>query len=432
VSIRVNPWLRILPQSFPHSSRMRDSCPFVVTLLWLRSADRIERVMKTLLRTLWISFVICCSAGSGRADERIWVSGEINGKPIRIAFDTGAEKLILFPKAAARLGLKVTPPDPHEPVEPGKVAIGMTEQCEMRFGEVQVKSELGVFDLPGYLDNEGDGVLGWSTINQNIWEIDGEKLKIEFLESLPAGIDSWTSFKVNTNSRCLLFQIPGPGPSPLAIAVDTGSSSGVSVAPGKWKAWKAAHDTEPRTLDAYYMPGAGLMIKEEFWAHELALGSLTLTEVPVMEANRAEMVIGAKGYEATLGLAALKRLEMVVDGKKGVVYLRHKTGPAPPYGHNRLGAVFTPDHADRDDDLIAHVVNPSPAYAAGIRDGDHLLKVEELDVTKWRTDPAVLPLSRFWGRPAGSKLRVTVKRGSETKERVAVLKEILIRGMQKK
>src|SRR5579859_5527988 len=48
-------------------------------------------------------------------DERLWVEARINGQPTRLIFDTGADRLILFPWGAKRLGLTVTAP-PNEPV----------------------------------------------------------------------------------------------------------------------------------------------------------------------------------------------------------------------------------------------------------------------------------------------------------------------------
>jgi C-terminal processing protease CtpA/Prc len=58
-----------------------------------------------------------------------------------------------------------------------------------------------------------------------------------------------------------------------------------------------------------------------------------------------------------------------------------------------MGAVFTPPGL-QGDDLVARVVDGSPAHEAGIRNADVLLRVGELDATKWRTDPAVNPFTR--------------------------------------
>ena len=97
------------------------------------------------------------------------------------------------------------------------------------------------------------------------------------------------------------------------------------------------------------------------------------------------------------------------------------------YEHNRLGAVFVPFQPNTDA-LVALVVDRGPAQEAGIRNGDVLLKIGELDVTRWRTDPAVLPLSRFWEQPAGTHLELTLMRGEEKLLITVRLREILVPG----
>ena len=92
-----------------------------------------------------------------------------------------------------------------------------------------------------------------------------------------------------------------------------------------------------------------------------------------------------------------------------------RNAPPATYEHNRLGAVFAPRDMEAAD-LIAHVMDGSPAYEAGVRSGDVLQKVGDLDVTKWRTDPTVLPLSQ----KAGSR-----QRGDRTITASAVLRQIL-------
>jgi C-terminal processing protease CtpA/Prc len=94
------------------------------------------------------------------------------------------------------------------------------------------------------------------------------------------------------------------------------------------------------------------------------------------------------------------------------------------YPYNRAGAVFVPG-GDNGTDFVASVIESSPAHAAGIRKGDVLLKIDELDVTKWQTDPAVLPLHRFWSRPSGTKLRLLLRREGRTFEATVELKDVL-------
>jgi len=278
-----------------------------------------------------------------------------------------------------------------------------------------------VIEMPPYI-KDADGVIGWPLISSNILQIDAIKDTVELLQNVPVD-PSWMKFRVKTNLDVLGFEVSDKKDKEMTVTIDTGKPNGVSVVPQMWREWKAAHTNELITLDAAYMPGAGLVVKEESWAQEISLGPLMLTDVPIMEADRAETTTDIK-FKASLGLAALKRLDIVIDGKHGIAYLRPKMTPPSPYWHNRLGAVFVPQDM-QSNNLVAHVVDGSAAYEAGIRDDDVLLKIGELDTTKWRTDPNILPLSRFWNSPAGTKLELTLKRGGKIFKTTVILRNII-------
>ena len=130
------------------------------------------------------------------------------------------------------------------------------------------------------------------------------------------------------------------------------------------------------------------------------------------------------GYQGGVGIYGLYRLVTVIDGKEGFVYTRASTDKSILYEYNRLGAVFT--ESDRTSDhLVATVVENSPAHRYGIRNGDILKQIDDLDVTKWRSDPKVNPLSRFWAQPAGTRIRLTLERNGRRFETTVVLSDLL-------
>ena len=62
-----------------------------------------------MFRAFLIATFCCFCSRSLRADEdRLWVDATINGKPVKLVLDTGAEKSVLFRPMAERLGLRVT------------------------------------------------------------------------------------------------------------------------------------------------------------------------------------------------------------------------------------------------------------------------------------------------------------------------------------
>jgi membrane-associated protease RseP (regulator of RpoE activity) len=228
---------------------------------------------------------------------------------------------------------------------------------------------------------------------------------------------------VLTNAEVLAVEISVPG-GKAAVIVDTGAYQGVELCPDRWREWRAMHAKQPITLNAFYFLPVGQVVKEEGWASVLSLGPMIFNDVPVMEMPATNAPVGPIPNEAILGLAALKRLEVIVDVGNGVAYVRPKNTVPSPYDHNRLGAVFVPRDL-RSSDLVARVAEDSPAWKAGVRDGDLLLKVDGSAATTWRADPAVLELVQFWQRPAGSEFKLTLKRGRKTFDARVVLRDIL-------
>jgi hypothetical protein len=370
---------------------------------------------------LWF-FVLATNA----AEERFLVSAKINDKPVVFALDTGSDcPAVLYSTAAQRLGLKVAHSD-FQP-GPGQVVVGFTKMCNLDFGVTNFQAPLGVLDIPANLKPPEDGVLGWPTIKNNIFSFDFKNHTFVFLTNTPAESLAWVKLRISTNNDDLTLELSANKSEKLILALDSGCVYGVKLNSQKWSEWRISNKNQPSTFESYYTPNPGFVVKEESWANQISLGALTLTDVPVMEADSSDIALHSSPQtklEATLGLAALKRLDIVIDGKHGVAYLRPKTLPSLPYQHNRLGADFAPRDL-HNDDLIAHVAYGSPAYQAGIRDGDVLLKEDGRDVTKWRTNTNPSPAIRPVMRPAGTKLKLTLRRGDKIFKTTAVLRNIL-------
>jgi hypothetical protein len=397
--------------------------------------------------------VACLWLEVSLADDRIWMQAEINGKRARLDFDTGASGLVLWPATAQRFDLKFTIPPTNAPLAPNQFAEGKTEECTLKlwrttFWRTTDRVQFRVPVMPKYMEGAYDGLIGWGYYGSDLIQIDAGGCKVAFPASLPKKAATWTKLPLR-NSACLYLELPQANGTHEILAVDTGDTVGVALRPDKWREWKASHPKQPRTLTSGFMLGTGRVVKEEAWAENLELGPLVLAGVPVTEANPSQVAQGSPQFRASLGIAALKRLDLIVDRRNGVAYLRPKTTPPPAYQHNRLGAVFT--HADpKSERMLATVLDDSPAYEAGVRNGDVLLGVDvprqpnpktntyyqhllqrHREAGRAGTETKPPPFDAIFQGPAGTKLTITLTRGSKTVKATAVLRDIVAPGHAK-
>ena len=197
--------------------------------------------------------------------------------------------------------------------------------------------------MPSYLKLPGDGFLGWPAVSDKIFSIDFITHEIVFLTNAPQSSGDWIKFHLQTKAGVLTLELPDDKGIKKIIDLDSGASNGVDLSPERWREWKVNHKNQPTSILAYYMVNKELFVSEEIWTREIAIGPLVLTDVPVTEDNQSAVDLFSSAdtqFQATLGFAALKRLDIIIDGKHSIAYLRPRQTPSLPYEHNRLGALL--------------------------------------------------------------------------------------------
>ena len=357
------------------------------------------------------------------------MAATINGQPVRLVFNTVGADSALFRTAAERLKLRLTEPAADVKPAPGFMRAATTEPLDFAIGTVSGRARFLVVDPPslGKSLPEEDGLLSWYGLRNNVFVFDASNLSFAVGDQVPRDATSWPRFPQRAEALALGFEVGGEGPRHGVVYVVTGDDRGVALGPALWEKWVAAHADQPATMVVSMGLTGRVTVRKEMWASEIAIGSLVLTDVPVreMDVEEPSFAVLTDGV-ATLGLYALRRLDFVMDGTNRVVYARARGGPVPAYPHNQLGAAFAPKDA-QGEVLLAHVAPASPAYLAGIRDEDVLLKIDDLDATQWRSEPRFLRVLRtlLWERPPGSTYRLTLKRGEREYQASVVLKHLL-------
>jgi hypothetical protein len=379
-----------------------------------------DQISRTISILIFIQFV-----AHAEAAERIYVDTIINGKPAKLELDTGTGLHTLWRNSAETLGLQIMW-HTNMPYLREKIYVGVSESCDFTFLGKTRKTEFQVVDMPSDPIAKEAGLLGWRDLHLKIIKFDCLNKRFSLLSEVPKEASSWLKFDLRNETDILAFLIPLhtrlDGEQGI-VCIDTGSDDGICLSSELWREWKNVHTNRNKTISSYYMLGTGLMIQEISWAKTFSLDKLTFTDVPLSEANAAEYRAGWPKYVASLGMAALSRLDFIVDGRNGVIYLLPKKSPAPAVDHNRAGVVFIWPNANKSGKPIAHVVDGTPAYEAGIRDGDVLLSANEADSTNFPIDLAQADLK--FRNPSGTKFNLLLKRGDKEFQTTVVLRDLI-------
>jgi hypothetical protein len=356
-------------------------------------------------------------------NDPISVAGcKVNGQPVVMFLDTGSGATFLFRHAAERLGLKTTYSSSRE-TNSSSIPFGLTEDCIFTSGGIPAVVRLPVLDdYPGVPQNF-DGLVGWPSCSNFVFQLDPELRAYGVYSNVTMDVIGWRKWKLVKDSALVEFDT-SDGRRTMRIGIDSGSGHGVWLRSDRWREWRAKRLDAPATLEAGFSESGALEVKEVLRARKIELGGIILREIPVTTPDaRIGAIFGQ--CDAVLGLWALSQLRIILDGKNSFIYTKptsSATDELPRYPYNLLRATFAPNRAT-EDGLVAHVIQGGPAYQAGIREGDLLLKVDVFNVTRWRSDPYFLP-GRFWREPPGTKQTLTLKHGDKVYETTVTLEEL--------
>jgi len=277
--------------------------------------------------------------------ERVYFPhAAINGQPVRMVLDTGStDNFIESPRVAKRLGLPIELSDAIHNINGHDATVWWTKPLRIQFGADTYTSPLEVLnsDAPTLIDlspGKFDVDIGWPAVRNNILVFDADQRTVRAVAKLPSETSSWLKLPILKNDT-LLLKITLPDGTVGSLLVDTGNASGVNLAPQQWKAWRPAHPHAQVSSIKLFDGNDGTPI-ETVWADEIKLGALTLTDVPVSEDRMPQNFYGQDAppdevfsghYFGTIGLFALERMDLVLDGKHRVAYLKPKPSPGPPY-----------------------------------------------------------------------------------------------------
>ncbi|HEX3718553.1 MAG TPA: tetratricopeptide repeat protein [Verrucomicrobiae bacterium] len=289
------------------------------------------KVLKVLLRGPVLAAAVVLSASAGRQPDTrvVFPVTAINGRPAHLLLDTGSSSSVLFDGGAKRLGLKPTGFTDPVPI----TADGQTFTAPIPTFRFQTPWYFRLAFVRAKIS--ADGLIGWPEVRDNILVFDADKRVVRSVDKLPPETAGWMKLKV-IPSRWLLLEVPMDNGQAGVLEVDTGSFWAVEMPPWEWKQWKADHPKAPLTAHWGGIASFGISRFQVAWADKVKLGALTLTDIPVQNMPASlgtylrDQAPDAKA-EWAIGMYALMRMNLIVDGKNGWAYVHPKPAPGPAY-----------------------------------------------------------------------------------------------------
>lgn len=347
---------------------------------------------------------------------------------MRFALDTGiGVETVTWREVANLLAVGTSDPNGARSPAPGNVRAEISNPLTFEFwGQAYPNARMAVVDAPAFAKWQIQGLIGWPAVRNNIWLFDLAHGDVHVLPQLPE-VKDWLKYPVAKNVATLAIEVPRAERQPGFILFDTGSADGVVLSPPLWQSWRTAHPDVPVTYDKAEVLAHGYFASEIGVGAEWSVDRLVLKDVLVAPANPAEAASFGPNYLATFGLAALRKLTVVVDGKNGVAYIRSSDAQDGQPAYNRLGAIFVPREG-APTEFVALVRPGSPAANAGMQDGDELLALDGLSVGHLQQRPGAWPLHEQFVQPAGTRLDIDVKRRGKRVTLEPVLQDFLHSG----
>jgi lipoprotein NlpI len=258
--------------------------------------------------------------------ERFPADVRINDKLVRFIYDTGAGVTFVHTGSAKRLGLKAIKPPSSPKPPPGKVNTGQTELCRFTAGQYTYRLKLTTVHPPwpwgGLMDF--DGAIGWPDLKDDFFVIDAAHDVIKGVDMVPQTTNGWTKLPLSRHTDVLALEIPRADGKTGVLEVDTGNAEGVSLSPARWKEWRTTHHHAHGGWQFNFMFGSGPAFGRTYKAEDLAIGPLTWKQVTIRKARRTETNIadGKDVFEASIGIAALRQLNLVIDRTNRMAYVR--------------------------------------------------------------------------------------------------------------
>ncbi|MFO1304915.1 MAG: aspartyl protease family protein [Burkholderiales bacterium] len=340
----------------------------------------------------------------------LFVKVMLNGKgPFRMLFDS-ASSSVLLPSTAAAAGAKA-----------GEGNVGVTRVDRVDLGGVVLERQsFATADLADFfrrIEGLSDiaGVIGYEIFARMPVKLDYERSRATLFD--PAGFKyAGTGVRVPLEMRGTQAGVRGRVDGiPGLFLVNTGNRGSLTLSQAFADDNKLRERLSSRVVAVVGASVGGPLTATLARVHRLDLGDLAIDDPVTMLSLRDAAALAERDVAGSVGNGILMRYAVTFDVPGNAIYFETTQRSAQRDTWDRSGLWI--ERADRGF-AVAHVVEGSPAAAAGLRPGDVIVAV---DGRPW-TAVGLPALRNDLAGPPGRKVRLRLAGGGE---RTVVLRDLI-------
>jgi predicted aspartyl protease len=354
-------------------------------------------------------------------NNHVYVQGLVNGKgPYTFIVDTGGHTL-LSPRLVAEVGLKAVGEAVTSGAGDGHATTGFVHFDEIAIGGARLRDEIAFATEVYDASIEGipvDGMIGFELIRRMVTRIDYGHSTLTLIDPArfePKDVGVALPFVFYDH----LPDVEGSiGRLPARFDIDTGSRGELDIT----SPFVAVHDLRAKfAKGTSAVTGWGVGGPARDYMVRLPSMKLGTVEIHDVAAGLSEAKGGSfsdPNYDGNVGSGLLKRFVVTFDYAHEVMYLKRITPtPADAGTFDRSGLWI---NAKSGGFKVVDVAKGSAAEEAGVAIGDVITAIDGEPAREAALSDARLLLRT---RPAGTKVRLTVRHGSQSRSVLLTLRD---------
>lgn len=343
--------------------------------------------------------------------NRIYIPATVNGQPVEVLLDSGADATVLDRAFAERVGRRQVGSGVATG-SGGEAEAGFATDVTIAVGKLTLKApKVAVIDLSDVSKRLGiplPVILGKDVFLQMIVDVDPSGPTVAFHDPphfRPPDGAVIVPLEPLGSLRVVPVAVEGLPEAPMIF--DLGNGGYMSLTPAFWQAHRLLEGRRSSTRSAGAIGGES--IQRVATLESIRFAGVTFRDVPV-ELTSPDVEIDSDREAGNVGMPLLGRFRLLIDFPGNRLYalpLRDRLEESFPRDRSGLRLVHDGNKLD-----VTYVAEGSPAAAAGWKTGDVVTAIDGKPVGP---DTPLGPHGGFTFGPAGTVVTLTMADGSTRK-----------------